>query len=136
MPAPLRRHPHLYEINTWPWLARLSRRSGRQVTLASVPAAEWDAILLNTGVPAAQVLSVPEALQSDQVVHRALVSALPLPAAPGGVLRVLGHPTHIDGLPVAPQSPPPALGQHADEVLVELGYSPTEIARLREQNVI
>ena len=40
----MRRHPHLYEINTWPWLDRLSRRSGRIVTLASVPEAEWDAL--------------------------------------------------------------------------------------------
>ena len=44
MPAPLRRHPHLYEINTWPWLDRLSRRTGRHVTLASVPDAEWDGL--------------------------------------------------------------------------------------------
>ncbi len=38
----MRRHPHLYEISTWPWLERLSRREGRVVTLADVPDAEWD----------------------------------------------------------------------------------------------
>ncbi len=35
-------HPVLYEINTWPWLERLSRRAGRRVTLGGVPDAEWD----------------------------------------------------------------------------------------------
>jgi hypothetical protein len=34
----------MYEINTWVWLGELSRKYGRHVTLASVPAAEWDAL--------------------------------------------------------------------------------------------
>ena len=38
----MRAHPHLYEINTWPWLDELSRRAGRQLTLAGVPDREWD----------------------------------------------------------------------------------------------
>ena len=41
---PLRPHPHLYEINTWAWLERLSARLGRLVRLADVPDTEWDAI--------------------------------------------------------------------------------------------
>jgi len=41
---PLRRHPHLYEINTWAWLEELSRRAGRRVSLADVPDSEWDDI--------------------------------------------------------------------------------------------
>jgi hypothetical protein len=38
----MRTHPHLYEINTWPWLDELSRRAGRHLTLAGVPDREWD----------------------------------------------------------------------------------------------
>lgn len=38
------RAPVIYEINTWTWLSDLSRQHGRAVTLASVPAAEWDAL--------------------------------------------------------------------------------------------
>lgn len=40
----MRAHPHLYEINTWPWLERLSRRHGRVVTLGTVPDEHWDAL--------------------------------------------------------------------------------------------
>ena len=40
----MRTHPHLYEISAWPWLARLSQREFRQVTLANVSASTWDAI--------------------------------------------------------------------------------------------
>ncbi|HLJ51520.1 MAG TPA: alpha-amylase family glycosyl hydrolase [Bryobacteraceae bacterium] len=34
----------LYEINTWVWLGELTRKYGRTVTLADVPAEEWDGI--------------------------------------------------------------------------------------------
>ena len=40
----MRAHPHLYEINTWPWLDELSRRAGRQLTLAGVPDRELDCL--------------------------------------------------------------------------------------------
>jgi hypothetical protein len=40
----LRPHPHLYEINAWAWLEKLSARLGRLVKLADVPDTEWDAI--------------------------------------------------------------------------------------------
>ena len=40
----MRPHPHLYEINTWPWLDGLSRRYGRHLTLGSVPNEQWDAL--------------------------------------------------------------------------------------------
>jgi len=37
-------HPQIYEINTWVWLEELSRRNGRQITLANVPDTEWATI--------------------------------------------------------------------------------------------
>jgi hypothetical protein len=37
-------NPHLLEISAWPWLERLSRDERRLVTLADVPAAQWDRI--------------------------------------------------------------------------------------------
>ena len=38
------RHPIVYEINAWAWLAEVSVRAGRAVGLGAVPGAEWDAI--------------------------------------------------------------------------------------------
>jgi len=37
-----RPHPNLYEINTAAWLFEKSREAGRPVTLADIPAGEWD----------------------------------------------------------------------------------------------
>jgi hypothetical protein len=39
---PLPKNPHIYEINTWVWLADLSRRYDRPFTLATIPEVEWD----------------------------------------------------------------------------------------------
>jgi len=38
------RYPTLYEINAWVWLAEMGRWYGKSIDLASVPAAEWDAL--------------------------------------------------------------------------------------------
>src|SRR5215472_12901419 len=38
------RYPTVYEISTWVWLTDLTKKYGKAVDLASVPAAEWDAI--------------------------------------------------------------------------------------------
>jgi glycosidase len=43
MPSDLSRitHPSLYEINTWPWLAAISRNEGTAIDLGSVPDRYW-----------------------------------------------------------------------------------------------
>jgi hypothetical protein len=38
------KHPVIYEINTWVWLAELRRKYKRPMNLATVPPEEWDAI--------------------------------------------------------------------------------------------
>lgn len=38
----LRRHPFVYEINTWPWLSALAARYERPVRLGNVPGEVWD----------------------------------------------------------------------------------------------
>jgi hypothetical protein len=40
----VRPHPHLYEINTWPWLEKLSELQKHQVQLGDVPDGVWDEI--------------------------------------------------------------------------------------------
>jgi len=37
-------YPSVYEVNTWVWLAELSQKYGKKVTLSSVSAVEWNAI--------------------------------------------------------------------------------------------
>ena len=102
-------------------------------TLRERPAAEWDELLRAAGVPAARVVSVPEALASPQVRHRGLVSSVPSAA---GDLSLLGLPTHVDGAAVAPASPPPLLGEHTAEVLASLGFDEADVARLHAAGAV
>ena len=52
-------HPVIYEINSRVWLNDLSRRHARPVTLADVPAAEWNA-LADLGVDTVWLMGVWE----------------------------------------------------------------------------
>ncbi|TYC17196.1 CaiB/BaiF CoA-transferase family protein, partial [Micromonospora sp. MP36] len=115
---------------------RETLREELELSLRKRPAREWDELLATTGVPAARVVSVPDALASHQVTHRGLVSEVPSPAGDGGSLKVLGLPTHIDGSPVNPSSRPPLLGEHTDTVLAEFGFGATDIARLRAEGAV
>jgi CoA:oxalate CoA-transferase len=104
--------------------------------LAARSAAEWEPILNSAGVPAGRVLSVPDALSLDQVRGRGLVEELK-------EFDVLGKPLHLvtAGYRLSEvdrrlHRPPPQLGQHTDEVLGQVGYSPGEVAALREASAI
>jgi crotonobetainyl-CoA:carnitine CoA-transferase CaiB-like acyl-CoA transferase len=78
-------------------------------------AREWELALTAAGVPAARILTVPQAVQLDQLAHRGLFTDLPYPDDSGRVLRVAGSGVLFDGEPLRPQSPPPLLGQHNGE---------------------
>ncbi|MEE1801055.1 CoA transferase [Streptomyces sp. JV176] len=104
--------------------------------LAARPAAQWEEILSDAGVPAARVLSVPDALGLDHLAARGFVHDLPFPDGRERSLHVLGSPVRVDDAPAAAPSPPPLLGEHTDTVLAELGYAPVEIAALREGGAV
>ena len=78
-------------------------------------AQEWEQVLTAAGVPAARILTVPQATQLDQLAHRGLFTDLPYPDGSGRVLRVTGSGVLFDGEPLRPESPPPLLGQHNGE---------------------
>jgi crotonobetainyl-CoA:carnitine CoA-transferase CaiB-like acyl-CoA transferase len=54
----------------------------------------------------------------------------------GGVESVVGTPVRFSDTPARAGGPAPELGQHTEEVLLEVGYSWDEIARLAEAGAI
>ena len=104
--------------------------------LAPRSAAEWERLLNGAGVPAGRVLSVPDALDLEQVRGRQLVEEL-------DEFEVLGKPLHlmtagyrVNGGGRRLTCPPPELGEHTSEILQDVGYSIGEIASLREASAI
>ncbi len=93
------------------------------------PAAEWLELLDRAGIPAGPINRVSQSLADVQAQHRAMVRTM------GGV-PTIGSPVRIDGQRADSDLPPPALGEHTDEVLSELGMHRAEIERLRAARVI
>ncbi len=103
--------------------ARKANREALNQEIAAVlqqrPAIDWEELLSREGVPAARVLTVPEMVELDQLKERHFFTDLPFPGEEGRELRLSGNGVVVDGEPCAPESPPPLLGQHTDEVLGE-----------------
>jgi len=93
-------------------------------TLAGRGAAEWAGLLNAAGVPAGEVRELPEALAQPHLDERQLLLSVPIGDQ---ALRVLnaGFRYEHDGPGV--DAPPPALGQHAAEILAGLGRTPEQI---------
>ena len=58
------------------------------------------------------------------------------PDGKGGSFRAPASPARFSGYDDTPRSGPPALGEHTDAVLAELGYSESEIAALRASKAV
>ncbi|OLL29198.1 CoA transferase [Burkholderia sp. SRS-W-2-2016] len=93
------------------------------------PADHWVAHLSAADVPCAKVQDYHTALTLDpQIQHNGTVVELDHPRA--GKVTNIASPVNFHGSPVAYRRPPPVLGEHTVEVLLEFGFSDDEIAVL------
>jgi crotonobetainyl-CoA:carnitine CoA-transferase CaiB-like acyl-CoA transferase len=99
-------------------------------------ASNWEQRLAAIGVPACKNLSVAEVVVDPQVQHRQTIQTMPPPRGMQGDFSAVNLGFKVDaGGPHIP-GPPPALGEHTDEVLAELGYDEEKISALRESGAI
>jgi crotonobetainyl-CoA:carnitine CoA-transferase CaiB-like acyl-CoA transferase len=104
-----------------------------EAALAARGAAEWEGLLIQAGVPAGQVLTVPEIVEHPHISGRGFVAEM---QAPEGHQRVTRCGFRFgDGNP-APSSPAPALSAQTEAWLERLGYGEDDIRRLKNAKVI
>jgi crotonobetainyl-CoA:carnitine CoA-transferase CaiB-like acyl-CoA transferase len=103
-----------------------------QEALITRPTAEWLNRLTPVGVPCAPVLTRNEVIRHPQVQEMGIVVETEHPVA--GPLRQARAAARFSRTPAGIRFGGPALGEHTEEVLAELGYSAAEIAALRAEN--
>lgn len=95
---------------------------------------DWLAVLRDAGVPCA-VLNFPHEIFDDpQARANGYIEELEHPVH--GAYQTVSSPLKMDATPLVPQGPSPSMGEHTDEVLVELGFDETTVAALRQANVV
>jgi crotonobetainyl-CoA:carnitine CoA-transferase CaiB-like acyl-CoA transferase len=94
---------------------------------------EWAEIFRANNVWFAPVNLVHETI-ADPVV-RASGAFVSVPG-PDGDIEMVSSPADFSGTPWAPRGLPPELGQHTEEVLLELGYDWDQIIPLKDRGVI
>lgn len=90
--------------------------------------AEWLSMLEAEGVPAGPVLSIAEMHADPHVAARQMTPETEHPIA--GAVKTIGLPVKLSKTPGGVHRPAPLLGQHTNEILLEHGYSESEINEL------
>jgi formyl-CoA transferase len=97
--------------------------------IATKLAADWLGRLEAAGIPAGPINRISQALSDVQAQHRRMVRNI------AGV-PLVGSPVRLDSQRADSDLPPPALGQHTDQVLADLGISNDEAARLKAGGIV
>jgi crotonobetainyl-CoA:carnitine CoA-transferase CaiB-like acyl-CoA transferase len=94
------------------------------------PATAWVDDLLALGIPAGRLNTIPDILDDPHIQARGLVQTVEN-------VPLISNPVQFTATPPEIRTPPPALGEHTDAVLMEqLGMSEAEVAGLRALGVV
>lgn len=96
---------------------RLALRAEIEASLCARPADAWVDELNALGVPAGKVFTVPEILEHPVITGSGLVASFEEVPGVDRPVRLVRPGFRIDGRVPAVTEPPPALGQHTQEVL-------------------
>jgi crotonobetainyl-CoA:carnitine CoA-transferase CaiB-like acyl-CoA transferase len=105
-----------------------------EVAFAQQPQQYWLDGLIANDVPCGPVAKYADVVENPQVLANGYITSIDHPNL--GPLRTTGVPIHLSGTPPPAVRPAPELGQHTEEVLLDLGFDWDTIEVLRRDNVI
>jgi CoA:oxalate CoA-transferase len=115
---------------------RYELRAILEEVLAQRPAAAWERLLADAGVPVGRVLSIKDAIGQAQLAERGMLRTFEHVPGVGRPVTVSNGGFLFEDEGRGELSPPPRLGEHTEAVLAELGLAPSEIAALRAEGVL
>jgi len=104
--------------------------------LATNTTAHWRDLLEQAAVPVAEVRTLPEVVADEQLAVRGVLETLTAPREGGRDMHVVkaGFVTDRDGPAI--HDPPPLLGAHTRDILLDLGYDTAAIEALAADGVV
>ncbi len=100
---------------------------------AKRPLKQWETILTREDVWYCPTQSLHDLVEDPQAQHAGCFMDLPTEEGP---IKAPAGPCDFSGTPWKVRSGPPELGQHTEEVLLELGYSWADIERFKSEKLI
>ena len=134
---------HILEMENDPRFDTTQNRRKNRRELISIldaifttkPREEWLKILEENDFPCAPINTISELADDPQVIANEYITDFNHPVI--GPIKLTGFPITFEKTPAAIKSGAPELGQHTEEVLLEIGdYTWDDIDELKEQEVI
>ncbi|MBB43144.1 MAG: formyl-CoA transferase [Rhodospirillaceae bacterium] len=95
---------------------------------------EWVDILNTNGVPCGPIYTVDQTFSDPQVQHLGIAWNMESPDL--GEISVLGQPFSLSSAVASVRRHTPNIGEHTDEVLLEMGYKEEEISQLYKLEIL
>lgn len=118
------RHDHYDEL-----------RTQLRAAAATRPIAEWFTRLETAGLAHGRINGFDTVFADPQVSQLELVERIAMPGGERDLVQV-GPPLRLGDTPLRVEPPAPALGEHTDQVLRDLGYTDDELGALRSAGAI
>ncbi len=103
-------------------------------TFAAKTYAEWKETLDKHGSIFGLIQTTSEVVSDPQAWANGMFTSIEHPTA--GKIKLITAPGKFSKTPGMPRTAAPELGQHTEEILLEIGYTWDDIARLKEEQVI
>jgi crotonobetainyl-CoA:carnitine CoA-transferase CaiB-like acyl-CoA transferase len=119
------------------WPSRIEHepalRAVIETAFADADADEWEVRLSKAGAPASRINTIADAVAHPQLEYRDVLQEID---GPHGRMKLVGSGFKLEHGSGEINRAPALLGEHADDVLAEVGYSDAEVAQMREAGVI